>query len=506
MPAILAMILPIVLPMIVSATGNRLSAFRSASKAAQREQVRAVLQSKAMLAVGGPPAMFAGRQAAKSATVVDAIVAAIAQHGGAALSAANVAAQAKLRKAAPVAATVNPRGTYAMQRGRGDFGSVPPRVLEALITSSREDLGHAYRRLDRCYTFADGRGRPETNLVRQYLAEEGLTPREVATVIAYVCPSRANPRGPRAKVKAETARARERREEEARVVASLFRPGGTRSTARLTALKAKVRRKNGDDSIPAWARNLALLYRKANDVTEESLRLDRMNQDRVNQGSAPDAAATVAHQVLVSDVKAWVDAQNWGGTEYGYKPLVRWPTHVSHFRVRPTHKNPARLQNHHLRPGDWVEDHRGRRGSVVKAYPLDRYDVSFVGYGGRAIQLRGEYLTKINPRKNPSGFDRKYADACFAQRTAHLAASERYAVEAGHNPGGPAAAAANAHWTAARRWEECVAFVPGGMTEKAQAAAVRKAEQAAARATEADAAWQVHRAAIDRIKARRVLS
>lgn len=178
MPALLAMLLPIVLPMIVSATGNRLAAFRSASREEQRAAVRAVLQSKALLAVGGPPALFAARQAAKSDTVVDTLVAAIAQHGDAALATANAAAQAKLRKAAPIAATPNPRG--------------------------KRD-------------------------------------------------------------------------------------------------KVKI-------------------------------------------------------------------------------------------------KNPIR--NHHLRPGDRVEDHYGRRGSVVKAYPRDRYDVSFVGYGGQAIQLRGEYLTKINPRKN----------------------------------------------------------------------------------------------------------
>lgn len=221
-----------------------------------------------------------------------------------------------------------------------------------------------------------------------------------------------------------------------------------RGMARLTTLEAKVRRKNGADAMPAWARNLALLYAKANDVTEESLRLDRMNQDRVNQGLAPDAAATVAHHDLVADVKAWVDAQNWGGTEYGYKPLVRWPTHVSHFRARPTHKNPARKN------GD------------------------------------GE------------GFTRAYSDLCHANRAGHIAAADRYDDEAKRNPGGPAAQAQLAHWGAARRWEECTAFVPGGMTAKAQRAAVRKAEAASKRTLEADAAWADYRAAIDRIKAR----
>lgn len=83
---------------------------------------------------------------------------------------------------------------------------------------------------------------------------------------------------------------------------------------------------------------------------------------------------------------------------YVLAPVAHARLRSSEARARRMFRNP--LRNTHLRPGDWVEDHYGRRGSVVKAYPRDRYDVAFVGYGGQAIQLRGEYLTKINPRKN----------------------------------------------------------------------------------------------------------
>lgn len=77
--------------------------------------------------------------------------------------------------------------TFKMQRRRGDFGHVPAKVLEALVQSSREDLGAAYRRLDYCHQLAPGGGRPFADSVRRYLVGEGLTPAEVETVTEHVC-------------------------------------------------------------------------------------------------------------------------------------------------------------------------------------------------------------------------------------------------------------------------------------------------------------------------------
>jgi hypothetical protein len=83
--------------------------------------------------------------------------------------------------------------TFKMQRARGDFGHVPSKVLEALVKSSREDLGAAYRRLDYCHQLAPGGLSQFHSSVRDYLTGQGFTAAEARTVADHVCGPRQNP-------------------------------------------------------------------------------------------------------------------------------------------------------------------------------------------------------------------------------------------------------------------------------------------------------------------------
>lgn len=65
---------------------------------------------------------------------------------------------------------------------RGDFGKPGPKVLQALVLRSKEDLGDAWRRLDKLWRASDGR---DLGMVKRGLTDLGVTGADAKAVIDY---------------------------------------------------------------------------------------------------------------------------------------------------------------------------------------------------------------------------------------------------------------------------------------------------------------------------------
>lgn len=98
----------------------------------------------------------------------------------------------------PLGGTRRTRRNPAGRAWRKSMGPMPPAVRDALIRSSREDLGDAWHRVDAAAARASGERRWSYNAA-QYLRDEGLSPEQVATVMDWMWPPRKNPTARRVK-------------------------------------------------------------------------------------------------------------------------------------------------------------------------------------------------------------------------------------------------------------------------------------------------------------------
>ena len=118
-------------------------------------------------------------------------------------------------------------------------------------------------------------------------------------------------RNPRAKVRPTTALSRERKAEEQRVVESLFRPGGTRDTAYLRALEAKIaRRKNPPKLSAEQARVIAMLASSGGLIERIAGGFWSPPGTALRpgyQGTMVPSWSTTAHTIKAMEARGWLE-------------------------------------------------------------------------------------------------------------------------------------------------------------------------------------------------------
>lgn len=319
-----------VLPYALDALGRSLASFKALPREQQREQVRAILNSRAMYLTGfGPLGAIAARKFAGTPALVDAVVDAIAGHGEAAVSVARVAAVKNRRR----------NHDDALRQLREALQAIDVRVrTTATGLTIKPPRGEQSARVTRATgyggTVFDIRFSDGVKLQGSVGGQRGWTYTDLARDLFD---------------------------------ALLEHDGRARNPAR--------RNPPAEMQDGKWYRrqgNYAMIHRGIMYGVDRSFTGGFMAYGH----RLSDASSVLnMHVETADDGKAAVE------------------------RAAGLRRNPRVLRNHHLRVGDRVEDRFGRKGTIVKTYKPDSYDVVFAGYGGQSLRQKGEHLGLIEARR-----------------------------------------------------------------------------------------------------------